>query len=226
MNMRASLILPLLLAACAGAHAMDLNMPGASHFSVPIKSMQATRFSATMRQQYDFSCGSAALSTLLTHHYNTPVSEAVIFEQMFIAGDQQKIRREGFSLLDMKSFLAKRGFKADGFQLPLSKLIEAKLPAIVLLSEKGYNHFVVVKGAADGRILLGDPSTGTRTISLERFEAAWPSKLLFVIHGHPGAVAFNGSQEWKAAPLAPLAQGIDRGSLTNLSLPRHGPGEF
>lgn len=224
--MRASLTLPLALAACAGTHAMDLNMPGASHFSVSIKSMQATRFTYTMRQQYDFSCGSAALSTLLTHHYNTPVSEAVIFEQMFIAGDQQKIRREGFSLLDMKSFLARRGFKADGFQLPLAKLIEAELPAIVLLSEKGYNHFVVVKGAADGRILLGDPSTGTRAISLERFEAAWPSKLLFVVHGHPGTVAFNGTQDWKAAPLAPVAQGIDRSSLTDLTLPRHGPGEF
>ena len=205
---------------------MDLSIPGMSQLSVNVKSIRATRFATTLRQQYDFSCGSAALATLLTHHYGVPVTEAAIFERMFLDGDQPKIRREGFSMLDMQRYLARRGFKADGFQLPLAKLIDARLPAIVLLSENGYNHFVVIKGAADGRVLVGDPSSGTRALSHERFHELWPSKLLFVIHGYAGSVVFNGGADWRAAPVAVLAQGVDRSSLTSVTLPRHGPGEF
>ena len=205
---------------------MDVVMPGMTHLSVGVQSMRALRFGTTLRQQYDFSCGSAALATLLSYHYATPVSEAAIFERMFLDGDQRKIRREGFSMLDMQRYLARRGFKADGFQLPLAKLMEAKLPAIVLLSENGYNHFVVIKGAADGRVLVGDPSSGTRAMSVQRFHALWSNQLLFVIHGYSGSVVFNGGADWHAAPVALLTQGVDRGSLTSVTLPRHGPGEF
>lgn len=208
------------------ARAIELASVSGARMVVPIKSWKETRFNSTVRQQYDFSCGSAALATLLTHHYGYPVSEQLVFEQMFIKGDQQKIRHQGFSLLDMQRFLAAHGFHADGFELPLEKLVEAKLPAIVLVSDKGYNHFVVIKGVADGRILLGDPSSGTRTLSIERFRQLWSNKLLFVIHGHDGAVAFNRGTDWRAAPEAPLAQGLGRNSLDVVSIPKFGPGDF
>jgi predicted double-glycine peptidase len=193
---------------------------------VPLKSLKQVRFDATVRQQYDFSCGSAALATLLSHHYGVPVTEQVVFEEMFRNGDQQKIRQQGFSLLDMQRFLAARGFRADGFKLPLEKLVESRLPAVVLVSEKGYNHFVVIKGLDGDRVLLGDPSSGTRAVSLQRFTAMWSGKLLFVIHGYKGAVAFNRPADWHAAPSAPLAEGIARNGLDIISLPKFGPGDF
>lgn len=208
------------------ARAIELSAASGARMTVPIKSWKETRFNATVRQQYDFSCGSAALATLLSHHYGHPVTEQVVFEQMYQQGDQQKIRQQGFSLLDMQRFLASRGFRADGFELPLEKLVEAKLPAIVLVSDKGYNHFVVVKGIADGRILIGDPSSGTRAIGLDRFRALWSNKLLFVIHGYNGAVAFNRDADWRAAPPAPLAQGIARNTMDMVSIPKLGPGDF
>jgi predicted double-glycine peptidase len=216
--------LPLLLG--KPALAMDLSMPGVAHFGVNVKSMRAMRFTTTLRQQYDFSCGSAALATLLTYHYGKPVTEAAIFQQMFIDGDRPKIRQEGFSLLDMQRYLARLKLKADGFALPIEKLIESRLPAIVLLSENGYNHFVVVKGGDANRVLLGDPSHGTRAMALTRFKEIWPNKLLFVIHQYSGTVTFNGNADWRAAPAAPMSDVVDRSLLTNLSLPRHGPGEF
>lgn len=208
------------------ARAIDFAAAGGMRMVVPLKSMKQVRFDATVRQQYDFSCGSAALATLLSHHYGVPVTEQVAFEQMFRDGDQQKIRQQGFSLLDMQRFLASRGLRADGFQLPLEKLAESKLPAIVLVAEKGYNHFVVIKGIANGRVLLGDPSSGTRAVPLQRFREIWTSKLLFVIHGYDGAVAFNRPADWRAAPSAPLAEGIARNSLDIISLPKFGPGDF
>jgi predicted double-glycine peptidase len=147
------------------AHAADLPALGGAYYSVPVKSIKEVRRASTMLQQYDFSCGSAALATLLTHHYDYPANERAIFEDMYTRGDQQKIRKEGFSLLDMKNFLEARGFHADGFQQPLEKLAEAGIPAIVLISENGYNHFVVVKGLRGDRILLGDPASGTGTLN-------------------------------------------------------------
>jgi predicted double-glycine peptidase len=213
---------------CAAGHACALEVPaiGGSQFSVPVASMKAIKFKTTMRQRFDFSCGSAAVATLLTHHYADPVSEQFVFEQMFARGDQRKIRKEGFSMLDIKRFLSARGFQADGFKLPLQKLIDAKLPAIVLVSEKGYHHFVVVKGAAQGRILVGDPANGTRALSRTAFEQIWTSKLLFVIHGANRTPAFNRLADWRAAPIAPLATGINRDGASGVTMPKLGPGDY
>ena len=223
---RLQAFLPALLAASINnAAAIELPLGGA-RFEVPVSSMKQLRFNATLRQQYDFSCGSAALATLLTHHYGHPVSEQRVFEQMYLHGDQAKIRKEGFSMLDMRRYLAAAGFRADGFRLPLHKLLEAGLPAIVLVSEKGYHHFVVIKGIANNRILMGDPSSGARALSHDAFDAIWVGKLLFVIHGHAAKPLFNTAADWRAAPAAPLASVPWRDALAPLTLPKLGPGDF
>jgi hypothetical protein len=213
----------LLLAPGCLASAIELAV--GQRVSVPVTSLKEIKFRKTTRQQFDFSCGSAAVATLLTHHYGTPVTEKAVFESMFATGDQAKIRKQGFSMLDMKRFLATHGFVGDGFQQPLDKLLEAKLPAIVLISDRGYNHFVVIKGAEDGRILLGDPSSGTRSVTRDRFMELWANKLLFVVHKYPGKVAFNVADDWSAAPRAPLGNGINNEQYSQ-SLPKFGPGDF
>lgn len=225
--------------ACATAGGADIAALGGARFDVPVASIREARFQRTLHQQYDFSCGSAAVATLLTHHYDDRVTERFVFEQMYRQGDQQKIRREGFSLLDIKRFLAARGFLADGFQLPLDKLAEARFPAIVLVADKGYRHFVVVKGLTPSRILIGDPAGGTRAMPRASFEAIWQGRLLFVIHGRvarPGQVLaagtvlrparFNDADDWRVAPAAPLEQAISRGGLDLLTMPKHEAGNF
>jgi len=194
--------------------------------SLPVSSIRETRLSGTLLQKYDFSCGSAAVATLLTHHYGYPVSEGVIFDTMYRFGDQQKIQREGFSLLDLKRGLAAHGFQADGFEQPLDKLLQARLPAIVLINENGYMHFVVIKGLMGDRVLVGDPANGTRAMTRAAFDASWPSKLLLVIHNRVESARFNLASDWRAVPQALLADGINRDSLINVTLPKHGPGDF
>ena len=63
-------------------------------YAVPITSMKEARYRSMIHQQFDFSCGSAALSTLLTYHYGYVVNEQTVFEKMFAAGDRDKIQRE------------------------------------------------------------------------------------------------------------------------------------
>ena len=226
--MSAPLLAALLAAVAAAVPAAALDMPGVGggSYAVPVRNLKAVRFAATVRQQYDFSCGSAALATLLSFHYGQPVGEQGVFAEMYAHGDQDKIRRDGFSLLDMKRYLAAHGWRADGFEQPLDKLAEVGFPAIVLVSDHGYRHFVVVKGLRDGRVLLGDPAGGARAMPRAAFEAIWQSRLLFVIHGWAGAPRFNDAADWGAAPAAPLALGVARDSLTTITLPKNGGGNF
>lgn len=199
---------------------------GMGGVAIPVVSMRQSRLTGTLLQQYDFSCGSAAIATLLTHHYRTPVTEQEVFEAMYAHGDQDKIRQEGFSYLDMKRYLASLGLAADGFEQPLDKLAEARIPALALINENGYQHFVVIKGMAAGRVLLGDPAQGTRSMWRSDFEALWPNRLLFVIHNRMDLAQFNRAADWHAAPRAPLLDGVGRDSLTAITLPKHGPGGF
>jgi len=117
-------------------------------------------------------------------------------------------------------------FQADGFELPLTKLLESGLPAIVLISDNGYHHFVVVKGMRDGRILIGDPSSGTRAVSRANFESIWINKLLFVIHNKQAQAKFNDEADWLVAPKAPLTAGVSLDSLANVTLSKFGPGDY
>lgn len=208
------------------AGSVDLTGQIGGAYSVPARSLRESRFAATVRQQFDFSCGSAALSTLLSHHYGVKVSEQAVFEAMFHRGDQAKIRREGFSLLDMKRYLEGRGFEADGFEADLDALVRARIPAIVLINENGYNHFVVVKGFRDERVLFGDPSGGTRVMPRPRFESIWVNRILFVITNRQESAAFNVAADWRAAPAAPLGQGVPREGLGGVVIPRLGPSDF
>jgi predicted double-glycine peptidase len=220
------LAVALLAAAPITCSAASFAALGGADYAVPVTSIKQARMLGTTLQQFDFSCGSAALATLLTYHYGFPITEREVFEEMYVAGDQQKIRREGFSLLDMKRFLEARGFQADGFEQPLDKLLEANIPAIVLLVENGYHHFVVVKGIHGDRVLLGDPATGTRAIGRAQFQAIWKKELLFVIHNRMEQARFNRAEDWRVAPSAPLAAGVIQRSLIDSALSKFGPGDF
>ncbi|MYM25824.1 peptidase C39 [Duganella sp. FT135W] len=217
-------IIALLMLACS-AHAAELPVPNGS-YTLHVTSLKEARFRSTVHQQFDFSCGSAAVATLLSYHYNTPVSEEQVFNAMYAQGEQQKIQHEGFSLLDMKRYLAQRGFIADGYVQPLDKLSAAGFPAIVRLVENGYLHFVVIKGVDQQRVLIGDPAGGTRAMRRDAFEAAWPDRLLFVIHNWNGKPLFNQASDWNVAPRAPLGEAVNRASLTDITLPKNGSGNF
>jgi predicted double-glycine peptidase len=186
--------------------------------------MKELRFRSTIRQHYDFSCGSAALATLLTHHYGIPVTEQEVFQDMYARGDKAKIKKEGFSLLDIKGYLESRGFQADGFVAELEQLSAARIPAIALIKEHGYHHFVVVKGLRDGRILMGDPSVGTRALPHDKFKEMWVNRILFVIRNRKDAARFDSDGEWRWLPRGPVSEGIYRG--TTDMLPKRGPSDF
>ncbi len=223
----ASVVLATLLAAFS-AHAQTgqsvfqpvpvrfIAEPGQS-YELPLRTIKQLKyerlFRTTVQQQFDYSCGSAALATLLTYHYNRPVSEQVVFKAMFEVGDQEKIRREGFSLLDMKRVLAANGYQADGVEATLDDLAKVGVPAIVLVQENGYNHFVVVKGLRENRVVIGDPALGTRVMTRQQFESIWKKPILFVIRSHREIAKFNQPLDWEPRLSASMELAVIRESL-------------
>lgn len=194
------------------------------NFQVEAKSLQEKGWDRVIRQEYDFSCGSAAVATLLTYHYQRDTTEAEVFETMIRAGDAEKIQRHGFSMLDMKRYLDGRGLNADGFRISLDDFIRIGVPAITMVNTGGYKHFVVVKGIDSDNILVGDPAAGTLVVPREHFENLWNGSVL-------GARAeievarqnFNHDQDWAVRPDSPLARGVNRSSVgaSLLTLPAY-----
>jgi predicted double-glycine peptidase len=120
------------------AGTLSLTIPGGS-YAVEVESFRELRFHGVIRQQYDFSCGAAALASLLSYHYDHPVGEQPVFAAMFEHGDQARIRTDRFSLLDMKRYLETLGLAADGFRISL-ELREVGAPAIALIDTDGFNR--------------------------------------------------------------------------------------
>src|SRR5437764_5438567 len=149
-------------AAPAGAGSVLLQNVGIGGAAVTmsVESFQEKKYKATLAQQYDFSCGSAALASLLTYNYNIPVNEQDVFKDMFDKGDKQVIAESGFSLLDIKNYLTRHGSESNGYRAPLEKLADVQVPAIVLVNARGFSHFVAVEGLREGSVPLFDPAKG------------------------------------------------------------------
>ena len=172
-----------------------------ANIHLPVETYHARQFARVIKQQTDFSCGSAALATLLTYHYGIERSEDDVFRSMWEAGEQDAIRKRGFSLLDMKRYLAARDLLADGYSLSLDKLEEIGVPAIALVTINGYKHFVVIKGIRGERILLGDPSAGLVVRSRKEFEASWDGTIFFIrSYVDRGKQGWNTEIDWAAHP--------------------------
>lgn len=191
-----------------------------SNFTVSVMSWWEIPFRSVVRQAYDFSCGSAAVATLLTFHFDRPTYEREAFSAMWKAGDQPAIRKVGFSMFDMKNFLGSLGYRADGYRLSVDDLGKMDRPSIVLLDLKGFKHFVVVKGVKGDRVLTGDPMLGLTEYDIDTFKKYWNNIALVVREAPDGALPrFNLASDWGPWSKAPLEEGgglrVATGDLTN-----------
>ncbi len=208
------------LAVAAGARAGDVHInTGGAMARLDVESMAERKFATVIRQQYDFSCGSAALATLLTHHYQRPTTEADAFRAMWKVGEKDRIRQLGFSLLEMKRYLESTGLKADGFSLTLDRIQEIGVPGIALIEVRGYKHFVVIKGITRDVVLVGDPSTGVAAVPRKIFEKRWDGTVLFIRSELlVGKAHFNSVEDWRYAPSSPHDRAVDDEPLQSLYL--------
>lgn len=208
-------------AARAGSVQFALPIRALNGNQVEVQSWQSLKFARTVHQKYDFSCGSASLATLLTYVYKTPTTEMAVFKSMYDHGNKARIRRLGFSLLDMQNYLHRHGIASDGFKASLKKFAALRVPAIVLIDYHGYHHFVVVRGVRAGTVLISDPSLGLRTVPVSRFKKEWSGIFFVITSDVPEAqMAFNNPKLWQAVPQPPV--GLAKFQLRDLAFPANG----
>ncbi len=160
-------------------------LPHGQMMDKPVISMKERRYLNLVRQQYDFSCGAASLATLLRYAYGLRLDEETVLAGMMGVADQREVQARGFSLLEMKRYLERLGYRGRGYRIDLERLETINVPTIVLMDVNGYHHFVVLKHARDGYVHVADPALGNRRYSFEEFIASWPSRTVFAVIG-PG----------------------------------------
>jgi predicted double-glycine peptidase len=150
---------------------------------VQIYPNQYYKYKHIVHQAFDYSCGSAALTTVLVYHLGLNVTEKDAMEGMLEHGETEKIiARRGFSLLDMKRYVATLGSDSGGFRADIDDLAKLDQPAIVPIDYAGFKHFVVVKGIRDGKVFIADPAAGNIAFSVSEFKTLWDKGTLFVIY--------------------------------------------
>jgi uncharacterized protein len=156
----------------------------------PVRSLFEMRRDRVVVQEWDLSCGAAALATLLNFQHNDPIDEREI--AVGLMGREEYVEnpalvqiRHGFSLLDLKRYVDSRGYEGIGYgKLTLDDLVE-RAPVMVPIDTNGYNHFVVFRGIVGNRVLLADPAWGNRTMTIDKFKQKW---LDYPEFGHVGFV--------------------------------------
>lgn len=224
--MKRAVILTLGLFASSSLYALDY-FPSRGAYNVNVKSYQEKLFGDVYRQQYDFSCGSAAVASLVTYHYGRRTQEDAVFEFMFKNGNKEKIEKQGFSMLDMKNYLISIGLDANGYNLPLDKFSELKIPAITIVNFDGYMHFVVIKGMNSRQVILGDPSRGTVVMPINDFKKYYKGAVLLVkSHVRQGRESFITDENYNIYTPSPASEAIARDSLATFSITLPGANDY
>jgi predicted double-glycine peptidase len=137
-----------------------------------------------LKQNYDYSCGSAALGTILNNYLGENFSEKQVIKGLMEYGDKEQIKKlRAFSLWDMQQFVAALGYKCGGYNADLTDLKNPELwPCIVPIELFGYRHFVVLKGIYKGHVFVADPWRGNSSYTISQFTHMWYNSILFRVY--------------------------------------------
>ncbi len=152
-----------------------------------IEPLSQFKYNNVVRQAYDYSCGSAALTTLLDFYLGRNFQERQVMEGLLKFGDSEKIAaRRGFSMLDMKRLVTALGHPSGGFKAAKEDLISLDHPAIAPIEYSGFKHFIVIRAVKDGHVYVADPSQGNMSFTITRFMEIWDNNVLFIVfpNGH------------------------------------------
>jgi len=160
-----------------------------------IKSWKELRDQNVIKQKLDYSCGAAAVATLMNYYFEDDITEKEILDDIKknLNKEEEKSRKKtGFSLLDLKKFAERRGYSAVGIKLKPSYLSKLKGPILVrLIDFQDYKHFTILRGVKDNQVFLADPSLGNVRVSMDTFLAEW-SEIALVL----GQKGFKPSTEY------------------------------
>jgi uncharacterized protein len=203
--------LPALLGLSTASAFADPAMPlsaGPDHIAKSVRTLRDLRDESVVKQKFDYSCGAAALATLLNYYFSDSIPEKQLLAEMLNTlspADRADRIARGFTLLDLKNAACRHGYQAEGAVLPLTSLPQLSGPVIVYLEQDGSRHFAVLRGIREDRVYLADPNRGNLRLDIRRFARVWPGIIL--------ALGREGVTPGPNNPLALRSTGLARPEL-------------
>ena len=141
------------------------------------------RDKGVVKQSLDYSCGIAALATLMEMSFDVEVTESSLLVVLKENADEWQLandwRERGVSLAILRKLAAQYDLNAVGVSVSAIGLMQLRKPAIAFVDYRGLPHFTVLKPPLiDSRIELADPSWGNRTLT------RWQFLPMFMRNGH------------------------------------------
>ena len=147
--------------------------------STRVQSLKALREKNIVMQQHDYSCGAAALATLIRYYWGDPMTESIVLVGILSTLEKDEIKdrvENGLSIADLEAAAEKLGYFAEVGSGTMKQLSEAKAPAIVRIIDGDFEHFVVYRGIIEDRVFLADPIRGHLRMPVEKFMCQWLEK--------------------------------------------------
>jgi hypothetical protein len=129
-------------------------------------SFQDQKYGGVVAQTAEYSCGAAALATLLTVYFGFSTTEAEVLrlvEASMRARGEEPGSETGLTAYDLTLASVSLGLQLKGYRLDSKQLQgyfeQGGFPVIAHVTEPRF-HYLVVVGMADGNLLLCDPGWG------------------------------------------------------------------
>ena len=139
------------------------------------------RDEGVVRQSLDYTCGTAALATLINRIAHTAVSERDLLDVLADPPTELQLpehwQETGVSFATLAALAVHYGMSAVGVELAASDLYKLRVPALAYLPHSDPPHFTVVTGIAPGiAVEIADPSWGNRRLKMPHFQRYWRDK--------------------------------------------------
>ena len=135
-------------------------------------------------QKRDYSCGAAALATILRYFWCDPVGETnvlVAIGDVLTAEEIQDRVKKGMAISDLRRAAVKMGYLSSIGTMSFQDLCGSRVPLIVPLKLKEYDHFVVYRGVCGNRVYLADPIRGNVRPTIAEFCCQWQKNAILAV---------------------------------------------
>lgn len=135
-------------------------------------------------QQRDFSCGAAALATVIRYYWGDPATEEVFLRdlvQMLTVEELAERERNGLTLTDLKDLAVRYGYQAAMGKVSFDELTKSRIPLVVGIVTNDYDHFVVFRGWDGEWVYLADPTRGNIRVPTWQFVEEWQENAILLV---------------------------------------------
>ena len=153
-------------------------------FERPVRTWTANKRVNVVMQKQDYSCGAAALATVARYYWGDPVGERHFLSTIIgmLTHEQLEDRiKNGLTMTDMRLAAVKLGYVSTVGRLSYEELTQSKVPLIVGITVRDFDHFVVYRGSDDYYVYLADPIRGNLRIPAWEFVQQWQKNAVLVL---------------------------------------------